>query len=276
MEEISAFLWRESLHDAANSAQQTANGALSCLAQMRLQFAEGHLDGIEVRRVGRQINQCCPRRFDRLSDAGHLVDRQIVHHDNLAALEGRNKILFHISKEQRSIHGAFKDERRGHSALAQGADKGDDFPVPVRRVIDEPLAARTAAAKPYHRGVGPRLVDKHQPCRVKHALLAHPASALADHIGTLLLGSIQSFFLKVMPWRSKKRHTAVRLPSIPTRDIATTISSSVMSGCAAISPSRKCTCSSSGETLPPLGFASMLPVSLQRCIQITTTLGLIP
>src|ERR1700758_3523494 len=147
MEEISAFLWRESLDDAANSAQQTANGALSCLAQMRLQFAEGHLDGIEVRRVRRQINQCRTHRFDRLSDAGHLVDRQIVHHDNVAALEGRNKILFHISKEQRSIHGAFKDERRGHSALAQGADKGDDFPVPVRRVIDQPLAARIAAPK---------------------------------------------------------------------------------------------------------------------------------
>ena len=72
MEEISAFLWRESLHDAANSAQQAANGAFSRLAQMRLQFAEGHLDGIEVGRVGRQINQCGTRRFDRLSDAATL------------------------------------------------------------------------------------------------------------------------------------------------------------------------------------------------------------
>jgi hypothetical protein len=41
-------------------------------------------------------------------------------------------------------------------------------------------------------------------------------------------------------------------------------------------PEQKMHISSSGETLPPLGFASMLPVSLQRCIQITTTLGLIP
>src|ERR1700758_2427275 len=153
MEEISAFLWRESLHDAANSAQQTANGALSCLAQMRLQFAEGHLDGIEVRRVGRQINQCCPRRFDRLSDAGHLVDRQIVHHDNVAALEGRNKILFHISKEQRSIHDAFKDERRGHPALAQGAGKQlpvNLFPPPTYKKVnpaDSPILILSARSE---------------------------------------------------------------------------------------------------------------------------------
>jgi hypothetical protein len=68
----------------------------------------------------------------------------------------------------------------------------------------------------------------------------------------------------------------VRLPSIRAFDIAATISSSVMSGCSAVRESRNCACSSSGETLPPLDLAAMLPVSLQRCIQITTTLGLIP
>jgi hypothetical protein len=122
------------------------------------------------------------------------MDRQIVHHDNLAALEGRNKTLFHIGKKQGSIHGTLKDERCGHPAQTQGAHKGDDFPMPMRRVIDQPLTDRVAAAKPYHGGVGPRLVDKDQPRRVEHALLAHPASARADHIGALLLGGIQSFF----------------------------------------------------------------------------------
>ena len=68
----------------------------------------------------------------------------------------------------------------------------------------------------------------------------------------------------------------MRLPSIRAFDIAATISSSVMSGCSAVRESRNCACSSSGETLPPLDLAAMLPVSLQRCIQITTTLGLIP
>jgi hypothetical protein len=42
-------LWRESLHHATDSAQQTGDGMFGGLAQMRLQFAEGHLDRIEVR-----------------------------------------------------------------------------------------------------------------------------------------------------------------------------------------------------------------------------------
>ena len=40
--------------------------------------------------------------------------------------------------------------------------------------------------------------------------------------------------------------------------------------------SRNSAWSSSGDTLPPLGFAAILPVAFQRCAQITATLGLIP
>lgn len=193
-QEIPTFLWRESLQDATDSAQQARDGVLGGLAQVCLQFAEGHFDRIEIWRIGRQIKQPRPCCFDRLPDAGHLVDRQIVHHDDVAALEGRNKTSLHVSKKQGSIHGALKDERCGHPAQTQAAHKGDDFPVPVWRVIDEPLADRTAAAKSHHGTVGPGLIDEDQPGRVEHALLAHPASARADHVGALLLGCVQSFF----------------------------------------------------------------------------------
>jgi hypothetical protein len=76
--------------------------------------------------------------------------------------------------------------------------------------------------------------------------------------------------------RSKNRHTALRLPAIFRLRMIATISSSVMSGCSAISASRNLACFSSGEMLPPLGLAATLPVSTKRCAQITTTLGLIP
>src|SRR5262245_27660217 len=56
--------------------------------------------------------------------------------------------------------------------------------------------------------------------------------------------------------------------------MAATISSNVKSGCSTISPSKNSACSSSGEVLPPLGFAAMLPVSSQRWAQSPTTLGL--
>jgi len=193
-QEIPTFLWREGLHHATDSAQQARDGVLGCLAQVRLQFAESHFDRIEIGRIGRQIKQRRPCCFDCLPDAGHLVDRQVVHQDDVAAPEGRNKTSLHISQKQGSIHGALKDERCDHPAQAQGADKGDDFPVPVRRVIDEPFANGAAAANTHHGAVRPGLIDKDQPGRVEHALLAHPASARADYIGALLLGCVQSFF----------------------------------------------------------------------------------
>ena len=74
-QEIPAFLGAEGLNDATYPAQQTWNCVLGCLSQMRLQFAEGHLDGVEVGRIGRQINEGRPHSFDRLLDAG---DRIIV------------------------------------------------------------------------------------------------------------------------------------------------------------------------------------------------------
>ena len=69
------------------------------------------------------------------------------------------------------------------------------------------------------------------------------------------------FFLNVMSWRLKKRHTEVRLPGILCLRIAQTTSSSVKSGCASISASKKSACSSSGEVLPPRGLAAQLPVA---------------
>jgi hypothetical protein len=47
-QEISAFLWAESCQDAADPAQEARNSVLGRLAEMRLQFAEGLLDRVEV------------------------------------------------------------------------------------------------------------------------------------------------------------------------------------------------------------------------------------
>ena len=48
-----------------------------------------------------------------------LVDRKIVHDDDVAALECWRQTSFHVKKERRPIDGAFQDERCLHSAHAQ-------------------------------------------------------------------------------------------------------------------------------------------------------------
>jgi hypothetical protein len=56
---------------------------------MRLEFAEGRLDRVEVWRIRRKVNQLCTRRFDRLLKASDLVSWKIVYNDDVAALEGK-------------------------------------------------------------------------------------------------------------------------------------------------------------------------------------------
>src|SRR5205823_7956267 len=77
--EIPASLRAESGNNATAPRQEARDGMLGRFAQMRLEFAEGQFDRVEVRRILREINQRRARRFDRLRDAGDLVDRQIVH-----------------------------------------------------------------------------------------------------------------------------------------------------------------------------------------------------
>src|SRR6185312_12044007 len=85
--EIPAFLRAEIGNNATDATQEARDGMLGRFAQMRLEFAEGQFDWVEVRRILREINQRRARRLDRLCDPGDLVHRQIVHEHHLAALE---------------------------------------------------------------------------------------------------------------------------------------------------------------------------------------------
>src|SRR5215470_12132177 len=85
--EVPAFCCREIGNYASDPAHQAWDGVLRRLAQMSLHLAEGRLNRVEVGRVRRKIKQPRAHRFDRLLDAGHLVDWKIVHHHDIAALE---------------------------------------------------------------------------------------------------------------------------------------------------------------------------------------------
>src|SRR5579863_7969119 len=117
--EASAFLRAEIGDNATNTMQEARDRMLGGLAQMRLEFAEGQLDRIEIRRILREIDERRASSFDCLRDAGDLVDRQMVHEHDLAALEGRDKTLPDIGKKHRPVHGAFNHKRCGHSASSQ-------------------------------------------------------------------------------------------------------------------------------------------------------------
>jgi hypothetical protein len=53
------------------------------LAHVRLEFAVGHLDRVEIGRILRQVAQRCAGCRNRLGNAGHLMGAQVIHHDDI-------------------------------------------------------------------------------------------------------------------------------------------------------------------------------------------------
>ena len=76
----------------------------------------------------------------------------------------------------------------------QSGHEGDRLPMPLRHMAHQPRAAGAPAIQPHHLGVGGRLIDEHQPGRVKHALFSHPAPPGPRYVGALLLRRAQGFF----------------------------------------------------------------------------------
>src|SRR6266478_1680741 len=162
-EVIGAFSSTELRYERANCPVETWNGSLGGLAQESFEFAVRHLDRVEVRRVLRQITQCRLRFLDRLSDAGHLVGRKVVYHDDVVSLERGNQALLDIGQEHLSVHGSLEHHRGGHFVVTQGGHEGDRRPFSKRNAADQSDAARGPASQPHHIGADRSLVDKYQP-----------------------------------------------------------------------------------------------------------------
>jgi hypothetical protein len=80
----------------------------------------------------------------------------------------------------------------------QGRQEGQGAPAAVRHLGDQPGAASAAPVTPGHIGLGPGLVDKDQARGIKPVLVSLPSG----HVGAILLGGVQAFFLNVIPSRA--------------------------------------------------------------------------
>jgi len=169
-------------------------GPLGGFAQICLEFAERHLDRIEIGRVFGQVAQLCADSFDRLSDAGNLVSWKIVHHDYISATKRGRQALLYISQEDFAVHGPFDHHRRGHFITAQAGHERQRRPGSQWHTADQSLAARTATIKTGHVGIHRGLVDEDKAGRIKKPLLPYPAPPGARHVRPLLFGGSQAFF----------------------------------------------------------------------------------
>ena len=200
---------------------------------------------------------------------------EVIHHDDVVALERWDQALLDIGQEHLSRHRPVDHHRRGHFfVVPQGGHEGNRLPFAKRNTADQPHSPRSAPPEPRHIGADRSLVDKHQPGGVKHALLSDSSVGARGPRLLAVVPRLAGFFLKVTSCRPKNRESALRLVRIRRLSSSASVSFKVRSGRSAMSANIRSAYASNGETLPPRGFGAALRLSVQRCSHLTAELAL--
>jgi hypothetical protein len=90
-EEVGTGCSFESSHKLSGPPSKGVFGAFGAFAEERLERTVGHLDRVEVWRLGRQIAQHCVHAFYRFAYSVDLVCRNVIHDDDVPTFEGRHQ-----------------------------------------------------------------------------------------------------------------------------------------------------------------------------------------
>jgi len=112
----------------------------AALRKSALSLANSCSIGVEIRAVGRQIEDRGIGRGDRLADAGERVGRQVVEHHDVTGRERRRQELLDIGAKGRTgpmrgcgdpapHSGPVEHQRRDDAGLPEPGDEGRGAPV---------------------------------------------------------------------------------------------------------------------------------------------------
>src|SRR5829696_5629039 len=103
------------------------------------------LNRVEVRTVGREIEQLCACRLDGLAHPGHLRSGEVVEDDRVAALQHRNQGVSDIGPEAGAVRGPVQEGGRSQAGGPPRRGDGGGLGVTVRYGDAAALAARSPA-----------------------------------------------------------------------------------------------------------------------------------
>ena len=164
------------------------------LTKQRFEFGEELFDGVQVGRIGRQIEQRGLRRNNGFFHSGHLVAAEIVEDHDVPGLQCGAQKLSHPGQEQFAIHGPVRDHGSGQLIVPQTSDKGGRLPIAIGSRSDASLPSGRAAIAPRHVCRGPGFIDEHELSYVHVRLCRVPGAPRHLHVLALLLAGVQSFF----------------------------------------------------------------------------------
>ena len=120
--------------------------------------------------------------------------RQIVHENNVPALEGRGEDLLHPGSEHLAIQRPIEGHRSGDPVMAQACDEGRHPPMAMRHLAHQPGAFAAAAITADHVGGHPGFIDEDQAAAIKLRLVLLQFMPRRLNVRPVLLAGVQSFF----------------------------------------------------------------------------------
>ena len=189
----------EDVYGLGDGLPEFCDGAGGPALEVGLELGEGHLDRVEVGAVGRQEAQLGSGSANGVTDSSAAVGGEVVHHHDVAGLEGRHQHLFDVGQEGGPMHGAVEHHGGRHPAQPQWADEGGGLPVSVRDRCPATVSARSSAAASRHLGGGAGLVDEDEPFRVESELGFEPRPPPPQHVNSPLLAGVSGFIYRLIP-----------------------------------------------------------------------------
>lgn len=187
-------MWREGVEKSSDTPPCCLDGSFGGFSQQGFEFGEDLLDRIEVGAIGRQEQQPRACRTNGLAHSLALVAAKIVHDDDIARLERRDQELLDIGQEASAVDRTIEHRRRVDPVVPKRREEGQCFPVAVRHLGPQPLAAPAAAMGAGHIRLGPSFIDEDEAPGIEPALIPLPARPSAGNVTAILLAGQHAFF----------------------------------------------------------------------------------
>ena len=136
-------------------------------AQRRLHFDPHILDGVDIRRVGRQESDAGSGGRDQGDGVLVFARGEVVHHHDVARPQGRTEHLPHIGLEDLRVRRAGHGHASGRTIQADRGDRLCRPPVVMRTIRDQSFIPERAAAQTGHVRFGGRLLEQNKLRRIE-------------------------------------------------------------------------------------------------------------
>jgi hypothetical protein len=153
--------------------------------------------------------------FDQFADPVGFMGTEVVHHHNMTWFQFRAEHLFDVSQKDVAIGRLLDGHGRNHSASADGAQDGHDFPVAAGGGLVDATSSAAASPQPRHGGRNSAFIQINQPLRRDIADRLEELFAPLEIRFRVPLDGVERLFFRRSPSRTTQSRVSDQLISTP-------------------------------------------------------------